>query len=303
MDKITRKLIKIGAYMKKKKIIYKKIWIWLISIPTVLFFVVGVPLIINKCYINNEGYMTVWGGTDVLSFYGDVLTFIGTTVLGIVVYLQTQKHHIENKQRAMVENAVNFPSITFETEKFDILDKLTVFSFGELTNQISPDFTDRQTKYIVKVAPMKNIPEEEKDSFVQINVNGSLKYKGKARCNNVSINEIVVYYGNAYEDKKQQTQYKLHPMTKNINEFVEHDKILPIKLEMVSNKIFDKKSIIENENNSIFISIKFKFHDIVGIIYNSTLELQYGWNGKRYIFIQQLYTINNIDYTEEIQNG
>ena len=288
--------------MKNKKIIYKKIWGWLVSIPIVLFFVIGVPLIINKCYINNEGYITVWGGTDVLSFYGDVLTFIGTTVLGIVVYRQTQKHHIENKQRTMIENSVNFPSLSFETEKFDILDNLTVFTFGELDNQISQDFTEKQTKYIVKVAPKKNISEDEKDGFVQINVNGCLKYKGKARCNKVSINEVIVYYGNAYENKKQQNQYELHPMTKNINDFVENDKKIPIKLEMVSNKIFDTKSIIENKNNSIFISIKFKFNDIAGTIYNSTLELQYGWNGTRYIFIQQLYTINNIDYTEEIQN-
>ena len=73
--------------MKNKKPIYKKLWFWLISIPTVLFLVIGVPLIINKCYINNKGYLTVWGGSDVLAYYGAALSFIGTTVLGFFTVL------------------------------------------------------------------------------------------------------------------------------------------------------------------------------------------------------------------------
>ena len=42
--------------------------IWLFG----LFFVVGVPLIINELY-KHPGYVTVWSAADVLSYYGAIL--------------------------------------------------------------------------------------------------------------------------------------------------------------------------------------------------------------------------------------
>ena len=49
----------------KKKIIYG------IIIFIILVFLI--PILINECYLPNKGYLTVWDGADVLSFYGAVL--------------------------------------------------------------------------------------------------------------------------------------------------------------------------------------------------------------------------------------
>ena len=70
----------------KKKIIY--------GIILLLFFVVlvfGVPIIINESYLKNDGYLTVWDGSDVFAYYASVLSFMGTVILGIVTVWQNRR--------------------------------------------------------------------------------------------------------------------------------------------------------------------------------------------------------------------
>ncbi len=109
--------------MKNKKPIYKKLWFWLISIPTVLFLVIGVPLIINKCYINNKGYLTVWGGSDVLAYYGAALSFIGTVILSTLALWQNQKANEINK--ILLDKELS-DSVPFANINADIICKKTV---------------------------------------------------------------------------------------------------------------------------------------------------------------------------------
>lgn len=56
-----------------------------------------IPIAINKMYINNEGYITVWGGEDVLLFYGTVLSFLGTIFLGGLALWQNERLNNINK--------------------------------------------------------------------------------------------------------------------------------------------------------------------------------------------------------------
>ena len=67
--------------MKNKK------WIWLLFfLLGFLFFVVGVPVIINECYRSDSGYLTFWGPADVLSYYGTILgSAIAVTTLLITI--------------------------------------------------------------------------------------------------------------------------------------------------------------------------------------------------------------------------
>lgn len=70
----------------KKKIIY--------GIIIFLFFIAlvfGVPIIINECYLKNDGYLTVWDGSDVFAYYASVLSFIGTVILGGITVWQNRK--------------------------------------------------------------------------------------------------------------------------------------------------------------------------------------------------------------------
>lgn len=67
-----------------------------------LFFIVGVPLIINELY-KHPGYVTIWSAADVLGYYGTILgAFVGIGTLAMTIwftrrqiqresYLQTEK--------------------------------------------------------------------------------------------------------------------------------------------------------------------------------------------------------------------
>ena len=75
----------------RKKSFWKMFLGWTIKIIVALLIVVVGPLIINKCYIENNGYITVWGGHDVLAYYGTILSVFGTVYLGYVAIRQNDR--------------------------------------------------------------------------------------------------------------------------------------------------------------------------------------------------------------------
>lgn len=56
-----------------------------------IFLIFGVPIIINECYKSNSGYATVWGGSDVLGYYGTVLGSIIAVTTLVVTIVFTKK--------------------------------------------------------------------------------------------------------------------------------------------------------------------------------------------------------------------
>jgi len=75
-----------GDWIKKHRVIVAI----LVAILSLLAVIV-VPLIINESYKSNEGYITVWGGSDVLSYFGAVVGAGGTIILGIVAWKQNAR--------------------------------------------------------------------------------------------------------------------------------------------------------------------------------------------------------------------
>lgn len=75
----------------------KKKWI---CVATIVVFVaiIAIPIIINESYKAGQGYLTVWEGKDVLSYYGSVLGAVGTIALGLVAYLQNIRLHKSQKR-------------------------------------------------------------------------------------------------------------------------------------------------------------------------------------------------------------
>lgn len=63
----------------------------LIAIAILLAVIILGPIVINECYKNNQGYITLWGANEVLSYYGTVISAIGTIVLGIITVIVTSK--------------------------------------------------------------------------------------------------------------------------------------------------------------------------------------------------------------------
>ena len=75
----------------------RKKWIC-IAIIVVLIAIIAIPIIINESYKTGRGYVTVWNGSAMLSYYGSVLGAVGTIVLGLVAYWQNINLHKSQKR-------------------------------------------------------------------------------------------------------------------------------------------------------------------------------------------------------------
>lgn len=79
---------------------------WYYPVLLVLFVVsLCIPFGVNEAYKVGKGYITLWGAADVLSFYGDYISFIGTVVLGIIAVMQNKKAHRLNEQVQKLQQA------------------------------------------------------------------------------------------------------------------------------------------------------------------------------------------------------
>lgn len=103
-----------------KKTWYQKWWIWSIA----LAIIIVVPFAINESYKIGKGYQTLWDARDVLSFYGTLLTFIGTVALGVLALWQNKRFKDENdKSQKRFEDINNrLLAINLEKEKRNILE-------------------------------------------------------------------------------------------------------------------------------------------------------------------------------------
>ena len=56
-----------------------------------IVLVIGVPFLINESYKTGFiPYVTKWDAADVLAYYGTALSFVGTVVLGALVFWQNE---------------------------------------------------------------------------------------------------------------------------------------------------------------------------------------------------------------------
>lgn len=76
-------------------------WTWIFVALGLLMAIVGVPIGINECYKNNTGYITVWNGADVLSYYGTILS----TAIGALIAVLTMAFTISFNRRQIQRDA------------------------------------------------------------------------------------------------------------------------------------------------------------------------------------------------------
>lgn len=110
---ITIFLFVLWARMKKKINFLLILWI----VPFIFLLVIGVPYAINELYSLNSGYYTLWCASDVLSFYGDVLAFLGTVVLGVIAVWQTKKANDISEKMLNFETMKYTPFLHIDTNK------------------------------------------------------------------------------------------------------------------------------------------------------------------------------------------
>lgn len=94
---------------RKKGIIFLII---LGSILCCLFFVFGIPILINELYKMDAGYMTLWGASDVLSFYSVILS--GLITIGVLAATIFYNNRVTEKQINLARSQVNVPFFIIE---------------------------------------------------------------------------------------------------------------------------------------------------------------------------------------------
>lgn len=79
----------------------KQAWKVTLVIVALAVFIVGVPFAINEAYKAVNGYVTMWGAEDVLSYYGTILASFGA-VLGVFLSIKAAHKNYEEDVRARV---------------------------------------------------------------------------------------------------------------------------------------------------------------------------------------------------------
>ena len=80
----------------------RKIGKWILLGAGVLFLVFVVPVMINESYKAENGYVTLWGASDVLSFYGMILAAVGTGAGVFLSIKHSQKQYQEDKRHRVL---------------------------------------------------------------------------------------------------------------------------------------------------------------------------------------------------------
>lgn len=90
-----------------KKIKNPKFLISILIIIGALIFIFGIPIIINELYKMDDGYVTLWGAPDVLSFYATILSSLITIVV-LIITLHYNKKDM-NKELKFYMSQTNTP--------------------------------------------------------------------------------------------------------------------------------------------------------------------------------------------------
>ena len=89
--------------MKKNQ----RIWLVLSGI-ILLLLIAGVPIIINECYKTNRGYITLWGASDVLSYYGMIIAaLVGVAGVYFAVHISNKQYREDARNRILPIIAIN----------------------------------------------------------------------------------------------------------------------------------------------------------------------------------------------------
>jgi hypothetical protein len=135
---------------RTKHILKKKKWLIVLVVTVIILaLVIGVPLVINELYKKGPGYITVWDGTDVLSFYG---TILGTcaTVLALVITIVFTRKQIsrDNYLKSESEKWSRIESVF--AAALDTINPMRPLTLTMDTGHVEPSATIRTLqKYIV----------------------------------------------------------------------------------------------------------------------------------------------------------
>lgn len=105
------------GYIKgKSKKIYMKWLVYVLLIILLFFVIVGIPIIINEMYKSENGYTTLWGASEVLSYYSAILS--GLITIGALI--ATIRYNNNNMEKQIKFNMSQIKSPFFILDKVQI---------------------------------------------------------------------------------------------------------------------------------------------------------------------------------------
>ena len=104
---------KINSMFCVKLPLYKTWWIYPVVLILLSFFVFAIPMLINKLYIIDDGYITLWGASEVLAFYAVVLSGI-ISIATVVVTVYCSKKGTDRQIRFYMSQTKT-PFFTIQT--------------------------------------------------------------------------------------------------------------------------------------------------------------------------------------------
>ena len=227
-----------------------------------LFLLIGIPLIINRLYASDIVLVyTEWGAKEVLAFYGSVLTFIGTTSLGVLSLYQNSifKKSNENKEKLTIRPYL-FTSINDEqpmylsenTEEYVLIDfvndSFCIKHTSRNTHSAILNYTHKKKEY----DEFLKLPEDEKE-----------------HAKHIKLLEEQTDIINKLQKRFELVRYEItnagHGNAIKINMTLNNDKLLPLFcLPTNSSKevllLFDFNNVKYNKEFSF--KMKFSFYDV-----------------------------------------
>ncbi len=102
-----------------------------------LFLIIGVPFIINESYKADKGYITLWGASEVLSYYGTILGAVAT-ILTVIYTIKFTRKQIDyeytiSQEKLKWEKVDNLLQEHFK--KIMPTEIIKIFSSSEKVNQ------------------------------------------------------------------------------------------------------------------------------------------------------------------------
>lgn len=116
--------------------------VYIILLIVVVSAVIG-PIIINEAYKSGDGYITLWGPEDVLSYFGAVISSIGAITIGIIAIQQSNQANIISDRLLKIEEKNSIPYLTIDADRCVINElknneiDISIFLFNSTSNVIN----------------------------------------------------------------------------------------------------------------------------------------------------------------------
>lgn len=220
----------------------------------------SIPLIINYLYMLGSDLQepnTAFSASDLLSFYGAVLTFLGTTFLGLVAYQQNEAHNQKQLELDKANTLTPFLTIDsvfvskkepqlvpFETNHYNVPGKKAIVTIKNIGQGLATMVTYKH--WFGELLS----PEDDQKS-INLSINETFTIPVFTDENSIDkMEKIEIKYQNIIGFQYQQTlNYKLVHEYEQINECDWEDRyFLHIYLMGTQQRISLRETTIDNGN-------------------------------------------------------